>query len=174
MSTKQQLRQLIRQRRKSVSSSDSEKILSLLRSHPRIVSAQAILLYHALPDEVPTKDLLDELVAQHKSVLLPRVVSDTEMELRQYTSPADLTTGAFGIMEPVGEVYDSFSAIDVVVVPGMAFDRSGHRLGRGRGYYDRFLSRIPTIYKIGVCFPWQIVDEVPTDSHDVLMDEVIG
>ena len=55
----------------------------------------------------------------------------------------------------------------------MAFDREGHRLGRGKGYYDRFLSRVPNIYKIGLCFSWQLVDSVPTDEHDIRMDETV-
>ena len=56
----------------------------------------------------------------------------------------------------------------------MAFDRQGHRLGRGKGYYDRFLSRVPNIYKIGVCFPFQLVDSVPFEDTDILMDEVVA
>ena len=59
----------------------------------------------------------------------------------------------------------------VALVPGVAFDAAGHRLGRGRGYYDRFLASCPHIYKIGVCFPFQRVALVPTDQHDVVMDE---
>ena len=63
--------------------------------------------------------------------------------------------------------------LDVVLIPGVAFDAAGHRLGRGRGYYDRFLAAYPYIYKIGVCFDFQKVAEVPTDEHDMLVDEVI-
>jgi 5-formyltetrahydrofolate cyclo-ligase len=62
----------------------------------------------------------------------------------------------------------------VTIIPGMAFDVEGHRLGRGKGYYDRFLAKLsPTTYKIGLCFRWQFVDQVPTDEHDIPMDEVI-
>jgi 5-formyltetrahydrofolate cyclo-ligase len=60
----------------------------------------------------------------------------------------------------------------------MAFDADGHRLGRGKGYYDRFLSKLSALhtklYKIGLCFPWQLVDEVPSDAHDIMMDGVIS
>ena len=63
---------------------------------------------------------------------------------------------------------------DVAVIPGMAFDADGHRLGRGKGYYDRFLPLIPRAYKIGLCFPWPLVDEVPSDAHDIMMDGVIS
>ncbi len=83
-------------------------------------------------------------------------------------------------MEPVGEAFTDYEKIDVALVPGMAFDAAGHRLGRGKGYYDRFLSSHlsslnshPSPLLIGVCFPFQRVAEVPSEEHDVLMDEVI-
>ena len=134
---------------------------------------EVILLYSALPDEVPTQSLMDDLVAQGKTVVLPRVVSDTDMELRRYTGQQDLQTGAYGILEPTGELFTDYDAIDVAIIPGMAFDAEGHRLGRGKGYYDRFLARVPHLYKIGLCFSWQMVDHVPCDEHDAVMDEVI-
>lgn len=172
--TKQELRRRIRTEKGLHDNCSSQSILDALRRHPRIVAAKTLLLYSALPDEVQTQPLLDELVSQGKTVLLPRVVSDTDMELRHYHSREDLVSGAFGIMEPVGALFDDFSHIDMAVIPGMAFDRQGHRLGRGRGYYDRFLARIPFTYKIGVCFPYQLVDEVPTNADDVSMDEIVS
>ena len=66
-----------------------------------------------------------------------------------------------------------YQAIDLAIVPGMAFDPQGHRLGRGRGYYDRFLPLIPQAYKIGLCFPFQLVGNVPTEPTDIAMDEVV-
>ena len=76
------------------------------------------------------------------------------------------------ILEPTGELCDGAEHMDVAVIPGMAFDREGHRLGRGKGYYDRFLNRVQT-YKIGVCFDFQMMDQLPHDPHDVMMDEII-
>ena len=163
MNSKQQLRRLIR----------ASHPLTKLSRHPRLADAHTVLLYSALPDEVPTLPLLNRLTTEGKTVLLPRVVSDTDMELRRYTGPNDLEPGAFGIMEPTGELFTDYDLIDVAVVPGMAFDREGHRLGRGKGYYDRFLAQLPHIYKIGICFPFQLVDKVPADAHDMLMDEVV-
>lgn len=84
-----------------------------------------------------------------------------------------MTRGAFGIMEPSGELFTDYSRITLAVVPGMAFDSHGHRLGRGKGYYDRFLPLLPQAYKIGVCFPFQLVDDVPIEPTDVVMDEVV-
>ena len=86
----------------------------------------------------------------------------------------DLQAGAFGILEPTGKLFTDYKKIDVAVVPGMAFDKEGRRLGRGKGYYDRFLRLLPNTYKIGICFSWQLVDHVPTDEHDILMDQVLS
>ena len=136
----------------------------------RNLKPSIILAYWPLPDEVDIRPFIDQLVAEGKTVLLPKVTGDETMELRRYTSRADLQEGAFHIMEPIGEVFDDYEKIDVALVPGMAFDAAGHRLGRGKGYYDRFLSAHPHLYKIGICFPFQRVAEVPSESHDVLMD----
>ena len=69
--------------------------------------------------------------------------------------------------------FTDYAAIDFIVVPGVAFDAKGNRLGRGKGYYDRLLPRIPSAYKAGICFPFQLVEEVPAESFDVRMDIII-
>ena len=171
MMTKQELRRYIRNQRDRLHDSvQNQKPVPLI---PHLANADTLLIYSALPDEVPTQSLIDELVAQGKTVLLPRVVNDTDMELRQYTGTQDLQVGAFGILEPTGELFTDYEKIDVAVIPGMAFDKEGHRLGRGKGYYDRFLRLLSNTYKIGICFSWQLVDEVPTDEHDILMDQIM-
>lgn len=176
MTTKQELRQTIRLRKKQHHSADeSSAVIQRLAAHPWVRQAHTLLLYSALPDEVQTQPLLDLLTADGRQVLLPRVVSATEMELRRYTGRHDLQTGAYGIMEPTGDVFTRYEYIDVAVIPGMAFDTEGHRLGRGKGYYDRFLARLhPSTLLIGICFSWQLVDHVPTDRYDVRMDCVIS
>lgn len=142
------------------------------RLRPLLCEAKVILAYYSLPDEVDTHTLIHELVAEGKTVLLPKVLDDTTMELRQYAGPQDLSEGAYHIMEPMGAPFKDFSQIDVALIPGLAFDPQGHRLGRGKGYYDRFL----TAFKgktIGVCFDFQKVAEVPVDTHDVAVDRVV-
>jgi len=160
-----------------------EKLKSFLIPHSSFL---IYLAYWPLPDEVDIRPLIDQLVAEGKTVLLPKVTGDETMELRRYTSPADLVEGAYHIMEPVGEPFTDYEKIDVALVPGMAFDAAGHRLGRGKGYYDRFLSEhlVPRADRqspsashhppriIGVCFPFQRVSAVPVDDHDVMMDIV--
>lgn len=151
--------------------SQSAEILAALEAHPAFRAANTILLYHSLPDEVDTHDFIRKW-SNRKRILLPVVVGD-DLEVRIYTSPADLATGAYGIEEPTGALFTDYAAIDFIVVPGVAFDRSGNRLGRGKGYYDRLLPRIPSAYKAGICFPFQIVEEVPAEPFDICMDEII-
>lgn len=134
-------------------------------------NAGTVLLYHALPDEVDTQLLLDDALLSGKRVLLPKVNGD-DLVLYEYTGPDSLTTGAYGILEPNGtsSMYGG-TEIDLAIIPGMAFDRHGHRLGRGKGYYDRLLSGLK-VYKMGICFPFQLLDYLPCEEHDVMMDGV--
>ena len=155
----------------------SEEVAEKLQGIVASRNPQTVMAYWPLPDEVDIRPLVDLLVAQGIVIILPKVTGDETMELRHYASRADLEEGAFHIMEPVGEPFVDYDQIDMILVPGMAFDAAGHRLGRGKGYYDRFLNthfsttRHP--YLLGICFPFQHVAEVPSEKHDVLMDEVI-
>ena len=166
---RQQMRDAKRQHQEQLSAMSAEVVSKLLQrmNHPQVLMA-----YWPLPDEVDIRPLIKHLVAEGCTVLLPKVLDDERMELRRYASEADFAEGAFHIMEPVGEPYNEDDQIDVALVPGMAFDAAGHRLGRGRGYYDRFLTAHPHLHTIGVCFPFQRVAEVPTEEHDVCMNEV--
>ena len=150
----------------------SADVLSRLEAHPVFRTAHTLLLYYSLPDEVNTHDFIRKWSA-HKQILLPVVIGD-DLELRHYTGPADLKKGAYGIEEPVGEPFTDYDSIDLAIIPGVAFDTHGNRLGRGKGYYDRLLPRLPHTYKIGICFPFQLVEEVPTEAQDVRMDEVLS
>ena len=148
----------------------------IARLTEKLREVKVILCYYALPDEVNTHQLIDDLVTEGKTVLLPKVIDDKQMELRIYTGAHDLKEGAFHIMEPVGERFTDFARIDVALVPGVAFDAKGHRLGRGKGYYDRFLrtmGTVPNVRTIGVCFDFQKVESVPVEAYDIPVDEVI-
>ncbi len=138
-----------------------------------MAEAQTVMLYCSLPDEVDTHGLIDTLYGEGKTVVLPVVTGESEMELRVYHGADSLRRGAFDILEPVGERFTDYESIDLAVIPGMAFDDSGHRLGRGKGYYDRFLVNLPHCYKIGMCFDFQRVEHVPCESTDIAVDEVI-
>lgn len=175
--TKSELRQIIRQTKRQFSQAElgelSLDIISRLENDERFTSASTILAYHSLPDEVSTHDLIRKY-SQAKTILLPKVIADGEMEIRRYQGESDLQQGAYGIMEPCGEIFSDYDRIDLAIIPGMAFDTKGNRLGRGKGYYDRFLSCARNIYKVGICFPFQIVEEVPVENTDIAMDAILS
>ena len=174
---KNELRSLMRQRKRQFTQQQLCELSLPIIDHLRslLSSANTIVAYYSLDDEVDTHGLIDELLADGKTVYLPRVVSDDEMVLCRYTGADSLSKGAFCIMEPIGELMPNDTHIDAVLVPGMAFDTEGHRLGRGKGYYDRFLTSLtrPLPQLIGVCFDFQKVDFVPTESFDVSVDVVV-
>lgn len=150
---KQELRKEIRNRKRQFTQEQlgelSLSIISQLRKHPKVKAAHTLLLYYSLPDEVNTHEWIDELVAEGKRVLLPVVINDKDMVVREYTGKHDLAEGSFHIMEPVGKLFPEsrYQEIEVAIIPGMSFDDAGHRLGRGKGYYDRFLSQVETEYE---------------------------
>lgn len=134
--------------------------------------ARTVLLYWSMEDEVFTHDYVNEWAGE-KTILLPCVKGDV-LELRVFEGMESLQPGeAFGILEPVGEIFTDYDAIDMIVVPGVAFDRQGNRLGRGRGYYDKILKETRVAKKVGICFDFQFVEEVPVDELDVRMDVVV-
>lgn len=190
---KQELRKEIRNRKRQFSQDQlgelSLSAISKLRKHPKVMAAHTLLLYYSLPDEVNTHEWIDELVAEGKRVLLPVVVNDKDMVIREYTGKHDLAEGSFHIMEPIGKLFpiEKYPEIEVAIIPGMSFDDTGHRLGRGKGYYDRFLTKLrgmeenhcerkeadgTEVYIIGICFGFQKLQEIPFENHDILVDEV--
>lgn len=178
MSEKQELRKAVRNLKREYRQEQlmtlSLEVIDRLWKEPHFAKAKTVMLYCALPDEVDTRELIERCVEEGKKVLLPKVTGETSMELRLYTGSADLAIGAFGILEPSGSTFTDFNTIEVAVIPGMAFDSYGNRLGRGKGYYDRFLSTLPArMYKIGVCFDFQKFEHIPAETNDIRMDIVI-
>ena len=136
-----------------------------------IKSAKTVALYASLPDEVYSMEAIEALNTQ-KVVVLPRVVGN-EMDFYRY-NPEQMSVGAFGISEPQNTLPIDPAEIDVIIVPGVAFTSSGKRCGRGKGYYDKYLSAEGfRATKIGVCFTEQIAEDIATEPHDIIMDSVI-
>lgn len=152
----------------------SQAICRKVMQMARWQSAHTVLLYHALPDEPDLQPLLDAALTEGKRVLLPVVVGD-DLVLKYYEGHASLREGAFHILEPVGEDFPlaRYAQVDLALIPGMAFDHQGHRLGRGRGYYDRLLPRLPRVHTVGICFPFQLLPVVPAEPHDIPVHEVL-
>lgn len=179
---KKELRCIIRARKQEHSPEQlaacSRTVCNALKMHPKVTGADTVLLYWSMADEVDTHDLVRLLARQGKKVLLPKVVSREEMTLHPFTSDTDMAQNGMGIVEPTTPAVplESLGAGEgmTAIMPGMAFTATGERMGRGRGYYDRMLKRLPHIYKIGICFPFQLLDGIPSDEHDVRMDEVLA
>lgn len=141
---------------------------------PYFCSSHTLMIYMALPQEVQTLCLVKEVWRQQKRLVVP-VIAAQELVAVEFLPNAALRANAYGILEP-----DDLSArvdptkIDCVVVPGVAFDRQGGRLGFGKGYYDRFLSKVlATTYLCGLAFTVQIVQDIPQMSHDVRMHVLV-
>ena len=162
---------LLKSQHQATTTADSGIFMQLLADHAHFLAAKTVLLYHSLSDEVNTHQFIEEWCLK-KQLLLPVVVGE-ELELRLFQNMNELKIGSFGIAEPTGPLFTDYAKIDFVAVPGMAFDRNGHRLGRGKGYYDRLLPRLTNAYKAGICFPYQVVDEVPVEPTDITMDGII-
>ena len=160
---RQQMKVLKRQFTSNQLREQSLAVVNKVLRHPRVNAAKTILLYYSMADEVDTHNLVDLLREQGKTVLLPVTLAH-ELEIRRYEGPKSLQEG---------RVFTQLHTIDLVIVPGMGFDPQGNRLGRGKGYYDRFLRLVPQAYKLGLCFDFQKVASVPTEDTDVRMDEII-
>ncbi len=174
---KSELRKLIRERKRGFTETELEKmsipIIRKLLDNLAVINAKTVLMYCSLPDEVSTRDALEKLKEMGKTVLLPRVIDEENMKITVYDNPDCLSVGHYGIKEATGETFTKYDEIDVAVIPGMAFDKHCNRLGRGKGYYDRILTKLTKTYKIGMSFDFQKFDEIPTDDYDIRMDEII-
>lgn len=175
--TKQELRRQMRAEKNRRTPDElhamSERLVRCVLSLQEVKTAHIVLTYASLRDEVETDALLEALVKAGKTVLLPKVLDGERMEARRYTGRQDLREGAFHIMEPVGVPFSSLDEIDLAIIPGMAFTPDGRRLGRGKGYYDRFLSQLPeSAFRLGLCFPFQVVADIPTEPHDMRMNRI--
>jgi len=146
----------------------SEKIISKLFTLETFCKAQLIMYYVDMRKEVITKEAIGKTLTMNKRVLVPKVKKARQMSAIQIDSLDDLIPGRFGILEPVKELETDPKKIDVVIVPGVAFDKRGYRLGYGGGYYDNFLPKLrPDAKKIALCYEFQLMDSVPVESHDV-------
>lgn len=131
----------------------------------RAGDARVIAAYAGVGDEPPTRWLLDELAETGRTVLLP-VVTPAGLAWGRYDGWAALVR-RHGLLEPAGETADGIEAAEVVFVPALAVDRTGYRLGRGGGHYDRALVGLPRERIVAVVFSDEVVDVVPAEAHDV-------
>ena len=174
---RQDLREKMSARRASLSATQvanhSALIAAKLKELEPIINAGRIMGFSAIRNEVDLRFFIEAQEGQGKKILLPRVEKSGELAAVEFVSWQSARPGAFGILEPTGPVC-SLDEIDVVLVPGLVFDGRGYRLGYGKGYYDRFLQLLPKkTFICGVCFEFQVVDDIMPHSGDVPMQWIV-
>lgn len=170
---KQRLRAILKPRIRQLTANEvaekSRAIIRRIEELPAFRQAHTVMLFYPIQNEPDLRPLL-ERYRREKTLLLP-VAREQVIEMRPYEGMDRMKAGGFGIMEPMGEAYTDEP--DLIIIPGMAFDRLLHRMGRGAGYYDRFLPKYPGAYKVAVAYDLQVVEHVPTDAFDIRMDAVV-
>jgi len=179
---KRALKHEIFEKRKALSKEDvkekSRKIKENLFSLEEFKKAKNIMFYVSFKNEVGTHEMLKELIAKkEKTIIVPYVLENYPiLQLSELKNFDWLESKTFGVLEPRELYIREFNheKVDLVIVPGIAFDKKGYRIGYGHGYYDRFLKILKKdVKKIGLAFEIQVVDEIPEEEHDVPVDIVV-
>lgn len=172
---KEELRKSLLLRRKELSPEVRKRkdkaILNLLSSLPEFRDAKRVLLYCSVKGEPDLSPLMHTLISKGREAVLPKV-RGSELELLSVDSPGSLVRGRFNIPEPISGKRVDPSQLDLVIVPGVAFDRRGFRIGFGKGYYDRLLKKVKAP-KVGVAYSFQVLNEVPRDTWDEPVDIIV-
>ncbi len=176
---KSELRRMLRERDRRVGSEEravaGELICRLFATVSGWESRRTILFFAPLSTEPDIRPLIIRALAEGKTVLLPRFdpEAETYRPARIGAWPDDLVKGRFGVMEPGEDCgFVGFDTIELTLVPGVAFDGRGRRLGHGAGYYDRILAEASG-ERAGIAFDWQMVEEAPSEAHDAAMDWIV-
>lgn len=139
----------------------------------RVRRAASIMIYYSIGNEVETVSIIQTLLAMGKTVSIPVCTPSRDLIAGLVTDVNQLVTTRLGLREPDPNGLKSPDLMDLIVVPGLAFDERGYRLGRGAGYYDRFLGGCPNIYTLGFAYDFQVFPQIPTESHDTKMAGLI-
>ncbi len=167
------IREKIRKKKQQITDKEKEieasNVFEKIEALPEFENANKVMVYWSMPDELPTHNFIIRW-SKKKTMLLP-VVKGDDLLIKPFSTKEEMKQGDFGIWEPdIQKEY--LRSIDLVIVPGVAFDKNKSRLGRGKGYYDKyFLNK--KIVKIGVCFDFQLLDDIPIDSFDIKMDKIV-
>lgn len=179
MFSKQEIRKEMLEKRRQLTQEEVEagglQLLDHLQTGGYLQGINTAFVYVSGKNEVSTFSLISHLLATGVHVCVPKTFGQGHMEAWQISDlQADLKPGAFGLLEPVTECPVAIEQIDLVIVPGVAFDKNGNRIGYGGGYYDRFLQKQSIAKKVGVCYQFQLVDAIASDDTDVAMDVVVA
>ncbi len=149
----------------------SAQVFKALEQLAVFKTSKTVMLYWSMDDEVFTHDFI--LKWQHMKQLILPSVDGSELRLKEFKGLTNLVPGSsFGILEPSGEDFAEFDKIELIIVPGIAFDCDNNRMGRGKAYYDKLLKNSQA-YKIGICFDFQLLPLVPVDERDIKMNLVL-
>lgn len=167
------LRQKVRELKSQITEvqkqKDADSVFNKIESLLEFKKAKTILIYWSSSDELPTHAIVEKWSCE-KKILLPSVQGD-DITIKRYDIKQKMTKGILGIWEP--EISENYNGkIDLVIVPGVTFDLKKNRLGRGKGYYDRFLKHTKAP-KWGIGFDCQLISSIPTNKQDVRMDKII-
>lgn len=173
---KKSLRRQISEKKKQLSRERIEKasavLTDMLAASDGWKNAKSVYIYLSYNSEVITDGLARLALSQGKTLAVPLCESREEMSFRIINSLDDVKAGYMGIREPDASAPIAHDETALVVMPGLAFDRGGGRMGYGGGYYDRFLEKEPQHPTAALCFDFQLVEKVPADEHDVPVDRV--
>ncbi len=177
---KRELRKTMRLRRDAEPGrlAKSQAIVDTLLALPSIEGAKVISCYVSFRSEVETRELIRCLLGQEKTVIVPWCEGD-RLNLTRIVSMSELAPRTLGLLEPVQALREDTSRVvspgkvDIFLVPGLAFTKSGDRLGYGRGHYDRLLAQSPNSLKIALAFEVQVVEAIPVDRLDIPVNSVV-
>jgi 5-formyltetrahydrofolate cyclo-ligase len=174
MSQKKEIRKEKLMLRESISIGEAEerskKIAEKLKQDKDYLKAKTIMFYISKDKEVQTHDLIKEAM-KNKKVIVPKV-SNNGLLCCEIADFSKMKFSCYGVLEPTEEILCNPSNIDLIIVPGIAFDKTGHRIGYGKGYYDELLKKAKCT-KIALAYQFQIIPKVPADEWDVRVDKVI-
>ena len=175
---KELLRASMRRLRAAIPPAERSRLAELIEEAlfgaPEVREARTILLFYSFGTEVATAGMSQRILGSGKRLLLPYLTQDGTMEAAEVRPGDALRTSDYGPREPSARIAVDPKMVDVVVTPGLAFDRRGHRLGYGGGYYDRYLATLEgTAHRVGVAFSLQLVDRVPDEPGDQRVDLIV-
>ncbi|MGL4848689.1 MAG: 5-formyltetrahydrofolate cyclo-ligase [Clostridium sp.] len=149
-----------------------ERIIEAFLNLENYKKANNICIYVNYGSEINTKKIIEKALDEEKSVFVPRIKKNREMEFIKIDSIEELEKNKIGILEPKKEFTEKVEKIELLVLPGLAFDLNGGRIGYGGGYYDRYLDN-KDILKIALSYELQILNEIPMEEHDIKYDYLI-
>lgn len=135
-------------------------------------NCQVVHAYLPMGNEIYIKPLLAQLLANGTTVVVPKTLKKRQLEHLVLTDLENLEDGVYGTSHPKNGIVFT-GDIDLIIVPGLAFDDQNYRLGYGGGYYDTFLAEYPNAFTVGVCYPFQKIKRVPKETHDACLDAVL-